>query len=97
MVENEFHFLLVCPAYDYERNKLFDTVRDVFKMSADDISRSRYDIKKLFTRIMESDDHHIINATATFLDRAFYKRERLLLQSRFVSFDSHICRSSVVL
>ena len=81
MVENEFHFLLICPAYDCERTKLFDTVRDVFKMSADDVNRSRYDINNLFTRLMESDDDIIINATASFLDRAFYKRELLLLQA----------------
>ena len=64
-----------------DRDTFLDIVRDVFKMSADDVNRSMHDINNLFTRIMESDDHKIINATATFLHRAFYKIERLLLQS----------------
>jgi len=33
----------------------------------------------LFTRIMESDDSDIINELAKYLEKAFYKRERLLL------------------
>ena len=48
-------------------------------MSHADIDSSIFDIKNLFTRIMESDDSDIINAIADFLDKAFYKHERLLL------------------
>ena len=79
MVENEYHFLLICPAYERERKVLLDTVRDKFAMSKADIDSSIYDINDLFTRIMQSDDCDIINKTADFLDKAFFKRERLLL------------------
>ena len=79
MVENEYHFLLICPAYERERKHLFEVVRNKFSMSHADIDSSIFDIKNLFTRIMESDDSDIINAIADFLDKAFYKRERLLL------------------
>ena len=79
MVENEYHFLLICPAYERERKVLLDTVRDKFAMSEADIDSSIYDINDLFTRIMQSDDCDIINKTADFLDKAFFKRERLLL------------------
>ena len=48
-------------------------------MSEADIDSSIYDINDLFTRIMQSDDCDIINKTADFLDKAFFKRERLLL------------------
>ena len=33
----------------------------------------------VFTRIMESDDSDVINEIANYLEKAFYKRERLLL------------------
>ena len=75
MVENEYHFLLICPAYEQKGKHLFEVVRNKFSMSHADIDSS----KNLFTRIMESDDSDIINAIADFLDKAFYKRERLLL------------------
>ena len=54
-------------------------VRDSFRLSHEELNNSIYDINGLFTRIMESGDSNIINATADFLDKAFYKRERLLL------------------
>ena len=79
MVENEHHFLLVCPAYQRERKALLDIACKKFNISSADLDNSIYDVNNLFTRIMESDDSEIINKTADYLDKAFFKRERLLL------------------
>ena len=81
MVENEFHFLRICSAYERESSKLLDLVRSKFKLSRQELCDGLYDINNIFTRIMESDDSDIINETADYLDRAFFKRERLLLSN----------------
>ena len=78
MVENEHHFLLVCPAYDHERKQLLNTVSTKLNMSIQDLIASVHDVN-VFTRIMESDDSDVINEIANYLEKAFYKRERLLL------------------
>ena len=80
MVENEHDFLLLCPAYENERKYLYDMLCNKFRMSVGDLQDSAYDINKLFVRIMQSDDSDIINSIADYLDRAFYKRECILLQ-----------------
>ena len=79
LVENEYHFLLVCPIYEHERKALLDVVRSKFNLTQNDILVKIHDINDLFVRITESDDRDIINQTATYLERAFFKRERLLL------------------
>ena len=78
MVENEHHFLLVCPAYDHERKQLLNTVSTKLNMSIQDLIASVHEVN-VFTRIMESDDSDVINEIANYLEKAFYKRERLLL------------------
>lgn len=80
MVENEHHFLLLCPAYESERKYMFDTLCQKFCISIADLEDSAYDIKKLFVRVMQSVDSDVINSVANYLDRAFYKRECILLQ-----------------
>ena len=40
MVENEHHFLLVCPAYQRERKALLDIVRKKFNISSADLDNS---------------------------------------------------------
>ena len=83
LVENEYHFLLVCPIYGHERKALLDVVRSKFNLTQNDILVKIHDINDLFVRIMESDDRDIINQTATYLERAFFKRERLLLAKKY--------------
>ena len=51
-------------------------------MSVGDLHDNAYDVNKLFVRIifMQSEDCDVINSVADYLDKAFYKRERILLQ-----------------
>ena len=44
MVENEHHFLLVCPAYDHERKPLINIVSAKFNMPVHDLIANVHDI-----------------------------------------------------
>ena len=55
MVENEHHFLLVCPAYQCERKALLDIACKKFNISSADLDNSNYsiyDVNNLFTRFI---------------------------------------------
>ena len=59
-------------------NYSLNTVSTKLNMSIQDLIASVHEVN-VFTRIMESDDSDVINEIANYLEKAFHKRERLLL------------------
>ena len=62
-IEDEYHFLLRCPKYNIRRSHLLDTVRDVCKLSEEQIRDRIEDRSQLFTSIMQCQDKKVFHAS----------------------------------
>ena len=77
-IEDETHFVINCPVYNTEREKLFEICRakSNMKIHFDSIPTEKQ--KLIF--IMTSDDVDIINGFASYLKHCFRKRDDCLEQ-----------------
>ena len=81
-VEDEYHFLLQCPAYSERRTCLLHIVQAKLGFSNEVIHQASSERGEVFCNIMQSIDKDIINAVASYIWDAFKLREQL-----------HACRS----
>ena len=72
-VEDEIHFLMQCPMYEYNRSILFGIVRQELL-----VTELTANIKDLFIIIMTSKSVNIIRALSDFIWEAFQLREALV-------------------
>ena len=75
-IEDETHFVINCPVYNTEREKLFEICRNKSKgkILFDSIPTEKQ--KLIF--VMTSDDVDIINGFANYLKHCFRKRDEFL-------------------
>ena len=80
VVEDEVHFLVVCPAYEALRMSLFEVIRSEYSILASDLEVRMLDPKSLFRDMMASENIKVVNSLASFLYKAFRLREKLVLE-----------------
>ena len=77
-VEDEYHFLLQCTAYEARRQRLLRVIQECFKLSDDTIHSACVDRDEVFIKAMKCADPHVINEVSNYIWDAFIIRERLL-------------------
>ena len=84
-VEDEFHFLMVCPIYTQLRNQLFNVAKSVLldfvnnhKITHELYSNLINNDKDFFVFLMKFEHKDIIRAVSNFLWEAFKCREHML-------------------
>ena len=82
-VEDEFHFVMVCPIYEHLRTRLLNVVSAHITANAhtfdrDVLSVIHEDRAVMFRFIMQSASEDVIHALAKFVWSAFKYRERVL-------------------
>ncbi len=77
-VEDEFHFLMLCPIYDDLRGILFNVGKSILKVQDNAIIDPSFDLKAFFVNIMKSTDSELVLALSNFLWNAFKRREEIM-------------------
>ena len=80
-IEDEFHFLMVCPVYIHLRNPLITEANNELIKSNRSITEKQLiqlDPYLMFTYIMQSENNCIITLLSNFLHEAFKLREQML-------------------
>ena len=83
-VEDEEHFLCVCPVYKSARDVLFDAC-NTFNNTLDGSDLSRYihiNSPNQFVELMKADDANVVNSLASYIWDAFQIREQTLNELR---------------
>lgn len=78
-VEDEYHFLLQCPAYVDRRVPLLSTVQARLGLSNEAIQRASCDKDDVFCSIMQCIDGNVINSVADYIWDAFRIREQIVV------------------
>ena len=80
-VEDEFHFLMVCPVYMHLRSSLIAEANNELLKSTASIEEKQLiqsDLRLMFKYIMQSESTSIIKLLSTFLHEAFKLREQMV-------------------
>ena len=78
-VEDEYHFLLQCTAFEARRQRLLGVVQKYFKLSDDTMYTACIGRDDVFVCIMECTDVHVLDELAKYRWDAFIIRERILM------------------
>ena len=80
-VEDEFHFLMICPVYIHLRNQLVIEVNNQIIQSNVSVEEKQLilsDPHAIFKYIMQSNHESIIDLLSSYLSEAFKLREQML-------------------
>ena len=77
-VEDELHFLLKCPSYSIERERMFMNCALHLTIKPIEYNKTAALQERLFVQLMQSTNPIIINSVATYIWNAFEIREREL-------------------